>query len=163
MIQLTQERLRELLCYDQITGVFFWEIGRAAGAVAGWGHPSGYIFIKLDGRSYAAHRLAWLYVHGRWPVDQTDHRNGKRNDNRIQNLRECSSAENNQNTAIYGSNRSGLLGVGWHKASRRWRARIDAGGKQNHLGLFSSPEEAHEAYLSAKARLHTFQPAPRPY
>jgi hypothetical protein len=163
---LNAEKVRDVLSYDPDTGLFAWKkTGNRAlkiGDRAGYLHPRGYVYIKIGNHSYAAHRLAWLIVHGQWPQDQLDHRNGVRSDNRISNLRPCvGSTENNQNTAKYGSNRTGFHGVGWHKASGRWRARINAGGRQYHLGAFDTPEEASAAYLAAKARLHDYQPVPR--
>lgn len=162
---ITAAQLRNALDYDATTGIFCWASPTAAcmkpGDLAGSSHPNGYIFIKINGTSYAAHRLAWLYVHGRWPASCIDHRNGVRDDNRMANLRECADGQNNQNVALYKNNKSGFPGVGWHKATGRWRARIDLGGRQRHLGLFDSAEEAHAAYLEEKARIHTFQPVPR--
>lgn len=163
---LTAERLRDVLDYDSDTGVFRWKItgnrALSAGDRAGCIHPRGYVHIKIGHFSYAAHRLAWLYVHGTWPVRHLDHRNGVRSDNRLSNLRPCNgSGENNQNTGRYSSNRSGFPGVGWHKASGRWRARIDVQGRQHHLGTFESFEDAKQAYLAAKGMLHRFQPSPR--
>ena len=84
---LTAERLREVLDYDPDTGVFTRKVRTASsvkvGDVAGSLNGKGYIRIRVDGRLYFAHRLAWLYVHGEWPVDQVDHINGIKNDNRI--------------------------------------------------------------------------------
>lgn len=160
---LTAEALRSVLNYDPVSGVFTWRapVARSVsvGDVAGSRATQGYLQIKVSGRPYMAHRLAWLYVHGKWPADQVDHRNGDRTDNRIENLRECSQGENGQNLAVYRSNTSGLTGV-THRAGQ-WRARIDVGGKQKHLGWFRTAEDASAAYLRAKAELHPFQPVPR--
>lgn len=155
---LSAARLRELLHYDQDTGLFTHIAGNFSGKPAGTLHPSGYVFIKIGRWSYAAHRLAWLYVVGRWPVEEIDHRNGQRDANWIANLREARSGQNNQNTALYRSNRSGKVGVSWHKAAGCWRARIDIAGEQRHLGSFASKDDAGAAYLKAKAELHDFQP-----
>jgi hypothetical protein len=163
---LSAERVRAVLDYDQETGEFTWkQTGSRAlrrGDRAGSLHPRGYIHIKIGKYSYAAHRLAWLYVHKSWPSAELDHRNGCRSDNRIANLRPCDGpAENNQNTKRYSSNRSGYHGVGWHKSTGRWRARISVSGKHINLGLFDSPELAAEAYRKAKAERHCFQPEQR--
>lgn len=156
---------RELLDYDQSSGVFTWKVSPRMsvrqGAKAGWVHPRGYTHINIKGRTYAAHRLAWLWVTGTWPDDQIDHINGERSDNRFANLRMCTGVENVQNTGIYRNNKSGYPGVGFHKASGRWRARIDRGNRQKHLGLFDTAEEAFQAYLLAKRSEHSFQPEPR--
>ena len=162
---LTAERLREILNYDPDTGVFTWRVPKGrrvkAGAVAGCDNGDEYIRIRIDGRDYRAHRLAWLYVHGCWPSDQLDHINGNRSDNRMSNLREATPAENNQNRAISSKNTSGFPGVHWHRAKCKWQAQINVNGKKRHLGWLSDPAEAHAAYTAAKARLHTFNPTVR--
>lgn len=163
--ELTADLARRLFNYDPISGAMFWrESPRRnvpAGALAGALHPSGYLIVKVRGVSCQVHRLAWLMIHGHWPAQQLDHINGVRNDNRIGNLRECTPGENCQNTALYGNNSSGYTGVSWHKASCKWRARIDQGGVQHVLGYFGNKELAREAYLQAKAAFHSFQPVPR--
>lgn len=162
---LTQERLQELLRYDTASGAFTWRVRTSnrvrVGGEAGCLNPKGYRGIKLDGRLYLAHRLAWLYVHGDWPIDQIDHRNGVRSDNRLANLREATSAQNKQNVAKYSNNMSGLMGVSWKASSKRWIAQIQFEGRKEHLGYFDGPEAAHAAYLAAKADMHTFQPVMR--
>lgn len=114
----------------------------------------GYIRVMADGQRYKAHRLAWLYVHGEWPAEDIDHRNGVRHDNRITNLRAVPRSVNNQNIrGPLGNNKStGLLGV--HKRGSKWTAHIWAGEKLRHLGTFPDAEAAQGAYLSAKRKLH---------
>src|SRR5262245_52384097 len=68
--RLTAKRLRALLHYAPETGLFHWRQrrgNRAAGGEAGHGEGTGYRAIRVDGHSHLAHRLAWLYVHGRHP------------------------------------------------------------------------------------------------
>ena len=149
---LTQDSLRAQVRYDPATGVFTWPNGRVAGNPAG---RSGRLQITLGGVARYAHRLAWLYVYGRWPAGQLDHINGDKLDNRIGNLRELTNAENKQNQSkAYANNRTGLLGVSHDPRSGTWRARIMVGGKSKSLGCFSTPEQASDAYRSAKAALH---------
>lgn len=162
---LTQSRLNELLHYDPDTGVFTWlaAVARSVkiGDVAGWAEDDGYLRISVGGKQYLAHRLAFLYMTGDWPKDQVDHRNGIRDDNRWDNLREATHAENGQNVALSRRNKSGFIGVCWNRQKGKWVAGIRIAGRLKHLGYFTSPEAAHVAYLAAKADLHTFQPAPR--
>jgi hypothetical protein len=154
------DRLKEVLHYDPSTGVFTWATnmgGRGkVGAVAGWSHQDGYMEIGVFGRKVRAHRLAWLFVFGRWPICQIDHINGDRADNRIENLREVTDKENRQNlrTAMVTNKTTGLLGSAPTANGKRWMAKISLHRKQIYLGTFDSPELAHQAYLDAKRRLH---------
>lgn len=96
--KITQKRLHELLDYSPDTGLFTWKVARAgrikAGDVAGNLNNTGYIQITVDGTAYYAHRLAWLYIHGKFPENHIDHINGVRDDNRISNLRDVTPQEN---------------------------------------------------------------------
>lgn len=160
---LTQERLKELLSYDPETGVFTRIVSTSSNAKAGQvagsvNKISGYREIRVDDTLYYGHRLAWLYVYGSWPEHQVDHANRIRSDNRICNLRSASSLENSQNQRLRSTNTSGLKGVTWHKAGKKWAAQIVFKGKNHHLGLFDDASVAHQHYLDAKAKLHTFHP-----
>ncbi|WP_105132627.1 HNH endonuclease [Burkholderia sp. BE12] len=149
---LTAERLRELLHYDLSTGIFRWRKaarrGIAPGTVAG-SLTNGYIEIGVDGESYRAHRLAWLYVHGVWPVDQLDHRDLMRSNNGINNLRTADNVQNNCNQKLRQTNTSGFKGVSYCKQTGRWVARIRYQGRKRHLGRFDAPAEAYEVYCLA--------------
>ena len=150
---LTAKRLRDLLAYNPETGVFTWRVPRGrqlAGARAGTIRPDQYRQIRIDGALYLEHRLAWLYVHGRWPVDEVDHRFGARGDNRIDELREATASQNQQNRAVVST------GVTWHARSRSWQIRIEAGGRKHNLGYSKVREEACATYLAAKLTLHPF-------
>lgn len=153
--ELTAERLRELLHYDPDTGLIFWAASRK---VAGTKQSGGYVQVEIRGRRYVAHRLAWLWMTGQWPRDQIDHINGIRADNRWSNLREATHAENmqNQRSSRSDSLHSSKIGVGFHRVSGKWRARIGLNGVQRTIGYFDSEEEAHAAYLKAKAEHHPF-------
>lgn len=159
-IPLTAERLRELLVYSKVTGVFRWRatrrgqrprIGDEAGSVG----DSGYRVIGIDGIAYGAHRLAWLYVTGEWPTHQVDHRNRRRDDNRWKNLRKATSAEQRQNQSVGSNNKTGFLGVRLHRCGK-YEANIKVGKKALYLGLFGTATEASDAYIAAKKKLHLF-------
>jgi hypothetical protein len=162
--ELTAERARELLDYEPGTGRFIWKVDRRcgwyaagrvhvrAGTEAGT-HSGGYRLIGVDGTQYLAHRLAVLIVRGRWPPEDVDHLNGDRDDNRWANLRECTRQVNAQNLRkARSNNRTGVLGV--IPSGDRWVARITVNRRRLHLGCFSTPAEAHAAYIHAKRRLH---------
>lgn len=85
---------------------------------------------------------------------QTDHINGDGLDNRRANLREATHTENSSNRRLARNNTSGYKGVDWHKASRKWRARVKVDRKSKHIGCYSTAEEAARAYDVAARELH---------
>jgi hypothetical protein len=159
---VTQHRLKEVLDYNFDTGVFTWKkktskkivVGQVAGCLDG----QGYIMIKVDGKIYKAHRLAWLYVNGAFPSRQIDHINRVKADNRICNLREALPWENQQNHPMHSSNTSGVVGVNWSRHAKKWRAQIKHNGRNLHLGYYENMEDAIVARAMAKAKYHTFHP-----
>lgn len=154
---LTAEYLRCILSYDPKTGAFTWHAPRPkirVGDIAGTPGDEGYIIIKIDAKSYKAHRLAWLYMTGRWPKDQIDHENREKSDNRFDNLRERDNAGNCWNQGIRKNNTSGFKGVHWCKGKRKWQAAIGVRMKKIHLGFFDDLQKAGRAYLDAAARYH---------
>ena len=143
---ISQKRLHELLAYDPESGVFVWKkptSNRAkVGQLAGYIDPSGYVSIRLDGKLYRAHRLAWLYVHGESPSTHLDHIDGCPTNNRIANLREVTEQQNGFNRGVPKHNTSGIKGVSWHKGAQKWVAHIHHGELEFHLGLFVDIEDA---------------------
>lgn len=152
---LTQARLKELLSYDPLTGIFTnLKSGKGrkpVGAVVGCPHKDGYTTSMIDGKNYMHHRLAWLYANGVFPPNDIDHINGVRTDNRLVNLRAAERFENNQNIAKAGV---------WFEAGK-WRASIHVRGVKHYLGRHEHKPTAEAAYAAAKARLHLFQPTSR--
>lgn len=164
-MNITAERLKELFDYTPETGVFRFRhdvrAGRngaflvaSAGAVAGNVSPStGYWYISIRGRRYAAHRMAFLYMTGAVPPDDVDHINGSKTDNRWRNLRPATRSQNMQNLfRAHADNTTGFLGV--ERKRGRFAARIAIGGRRMSLGIFDTPEEAHAAYVAAKREVH---------
>ncbi|MBV8474518.1 MAG: HNH endonuclease [Hyphomicrobiales bacterium] len=153
---VTAEILRERLHYDPSNVVFTWILppkcgSVAAGDVAG-SMSKGYRTIMLDGRNYAAHRLAWLYVTGEWPSGDVDHVNLDKADNRLSNLRVATDSQNLANRRKNSNNTSGLKGVTWNKLCRKWLAQIVVNRKHKYLGVFDCPAAAHFAYVIAADR-----------
>lgn len=152
---VTAERLRELLHYDPETGTFRWKVRqgtqRAPGEIAGGVNQKGYGRISIDGRAHQSHRLAWLYVYGEWPALTIDHINRVTVDNRIANLRLATISQNGANS-IGRKGRNPFKGVTLTKENK-WHAQIGKDGRRFHLGTFSTPEEAHEAYACAAVDL----------
>lgn len=156
---VTARRLREVLHYDPETGAFVWRVSLSnralAGAPAGGiDKARGYLVIGLDGISYQAHRLAWLYVTGEWPKEEIDHWDTNKLNNRILNLRDVSFSTNQQNVRRpRRHNTSGYQGVVWDKRKKMWRAGLTKSGQFIYLGYFDDPKVAHQAYVAGK-RVH---------
>ncbi len=140
---ITHEYLKSILSYDKESGIFSWiKSGKIAGSV----NSVGYVLIKILGRSYKAHRLAFLYMTNEWPLEIVDHINRIRNDNRWGNLRSSSILSNYENR---NNNVSGQVGVYWDKNRSKWHARSQRSGKSIHIGYFEKDEyeKACNAYM----------------
>lgn len=117
-----------------------------AGTIAGGVNPvDGYRYLRISGRSYAAHRIVWLMMYGEMPVT-IDHIDGNRDNNRLANLRNVTRRENARNKAMYSANKSGVTGVSWKSRNKKWVVQItDRHGSKLHVGLFSDKQEAINA------------------
>lgn len=159
-----QEKLRRELHYDPETGQFSracdGPVKKAGETVGSFNKRLGYVTVNWQGKNQYAHRLAWLHVHGEAPPT-VDHINGIRSDNRIANLRAARQSENLQNQEDKPIGRNNLRGSSYDKRTGRYFSYIGHKGKTVHLGRFGTEKEAHDAYLAAKAKLHTFNPIPR--
>lgn len=153
---ISWERLKERLDYFPETGVFVWRETFGGTCRKGWpagrpgtGKASGYTRITVDLREYKAHRLAWLWMTGEWPVGQIDHINGRGTDNCWSNLRLATQSQNKGNSRVYKNNMSGVKGVSWNKEVRKWNAVIQVDGTSHQLGRFKNFDDAARAYKLA--------------
>ena len=160
---LNAEQARSVLSYDQVTGQFTWKARtnaskswntRYANAFAGAVKPNGYLQIGVNERLYLAHRLAWLWMTGQWPVNEIDHIDGNAANNAWINLRAATSAQNKMNKRIRSDNTSGLKGIWLNRKTGSWAVDIGVDGKRVRLHGFLTPEAAHAAYCDAATRLH---------
>lgn len=142
------DRVRELLDYDPVTGIFRWRERRSFTALAGSvaGHrkkgKKPYITIYIDNVGYKAHRLAWAWMTGVSPVAQIDHRNIKHDDNRWANLREATNSQNVMNSRLRSDNKSGVKGVRFCSIKNRWVAGGALAGRSKTIGTFRTKKEA---------------------
>jgi len=113
---------------------------------------AGYREVSILGKSYRSHRLAWLLHYGEEPKNQIDHINGVRDDNRIENLRDTTQAENCKNVKKPKNNTSGCVGVYWKKRDSVWRAAISVNDIQVSLGAFKDKSDAIAARLKAEIK-----------
>ena len=147
-----------LFKYDEGTGLFTRRVQTSSnakvGMIAGSVNGSGAVSISINGVSYLAHRLAWLYHYGELPPDLLDHKDGVRTNNRINNLRLATHCENGANNKLATNNTSGVKGVCWHKASEMWRAQVSLFGKRYHVGLFYNKLDAEIAVKKFRVVVH---------
>ncbi len=148
---LDQVRLKLLLHYDPVTGVFTWrtvssKMSRAkVGAVAGYRRGSGYWVVRVDQVCYHAHNLAWLYVHGVFPNGILDHKDRNKINNSIDNLRIATHSQNMANIPH--------SGISYHKTSGLWLVRVQKDHKRHQVGYFKTESEACAAYILKKSEL----------
>lgn len=165
-----EEDLRGRYNYDPETGIFTWKrnsrngimkAGDLAGCATGDGHgEKGKRWVlSFDDRQIRAHRVAFFFMMGRWPLPgmEIDHRDGNGLNNRWSNIREATRIENSRNRSTPRHNTLGYKGVIYLSRpglTKRFLARIVVQGKAHNLGIYSTPAEASEAYLSAAMFLH---------
>jgi hypothetical protein len=155
---ITQERLKQLLHYDPDTGVFTRIQSNRAdrlGKQPGSRNTKGHVQIRLDGTLYVAHRLAWLYTNGEFPVNQLDHIDGDKTNNKIANLREATNKQNQENVPLQVNNTSGYRGVSFDKRLKKFRAYVCHNRQQITLGFFVTSELAAAAAKNARDRFFT--------
>jgi len=153
---MTQELALKLWIYNPETGSFRWrEYGpkRCTWLEAGSIDSGNYRIVHYgprgDSHAFFVQDLIWLMVHGKWPDNSLDHKNGNGLDNRLDNLRPATMAQNNMNKARSSANTSGFKGVIWNKQRGKWMARIKLNGRMKYLGLFDNPALAHIVYQQA--------------
>jgi hypothetical protein len=158
VIPYSRERLWEI--FDYKDGLLHWRepgLRRTVGAAVGTPAGNGYLTVRLGkkgaSKNYMVHRLIFFMHTGEQPP-LVDHKDGKKDNNRIENLRAATKSTNGFNRGVTNRSKSGVKGVSLHKASGLWRAQIKAGSECRNLGYFKSLEEAEIAYQQAAAELH---------
>lgn len=152
-MKLTHEQVLSQVSYDPETGEFRRLVNRPHSPVGSDAATKidthGYHVVRLLGQEVRAHRLAWFYMTGEWPKNDIDHRDTVRSNNRWSNLRSATRRQNLANSKISSANTSGSKGVSLYKATGRWQAYINRAGKREHLGFFTTRDEAALAYAQA--------------
>jgi len=147
---LTQAELKSILDYNPDTGIFTRTktiCNRAKqGDIVGSRNDSGYLFVRIATHSYRLHRIAVLFMTGAFPKDYIDHINHIKDDNRWDNLRECTKTQNGVNRGKNKNNTSGYKGVSWMKLKDKFRADIKYKGRQLCLGHYDCRHDAASAY-----------------
>ena len=144
--KLSHEYLLEILEYFPDTGIFVWKLNLSRwnriGKEAGYKNKSdGRFRIAINRSLYLRSRLAWFYVHGVWPKNFIDHRNRIRDDDRIENLREATSQENNWNTITI-RKKNNYLPKGIYYSGSKFKVMLRHKNKQKYFGTFNNLDDA---------------------
>ncbi len=125
------------------------------GRVVSFKNTHGYLVVKLKGKQHMVHRVLWEMRNGPIPAGmQIDHIDGDRLNNLPGNLRLATHSENCHNRGVQKNSSSGVKGVHWDKARKKWRAKAYLGGKIRHAGYFDDLEEASAAAKNLRDILH---------
>lgn len=156
-MNLTRKELKQLIHYNPLTGTFT-RLTKASTNPSeedsvGCLDRYGYRIIKLSGKRWKAHRLAYFYMTGKLP-EVVDHINNIRDDNRWKNLRGCSLRENKHNCLISKNNSTGVKGISFDKARQKYLARVYADGKPHFLGYYDCIKKAERAVKAKRKELH---------
>lgn len=132
--------------FDYKDGKLFWKINRKSNKVegkeAGTINTEGYRKVALNKKIYGCHRIIFWMFNGYMP-NKIDHKNGERDDNRIENLRPATNSENQWNR------KSNKRFKGVYKNKKKYQASIRVNNKFLGLGTYSTQEEAARAYDKA--------------
>ena len=152
---VNQHNLTELFEYRD--GKLFWKnpTSRAvsSGTEAGTPRKDGRRQIILFGKHYLTSRLVYFMFHGEFP-EIVDHINRDYTDNRIENLRKSTRAQNNWNRKNQHNSVSGCKNVYWHNQSKTWRVRVSVNGTRIAFGQYKDLEQAKRVAIEARSKHH---------
>ena len=132
--------------YDPETGFIYSKLGKLVNCIDSHGYiVFGFRYEKKI-LQLKGHQFCWYWIYKKC-VEEIDHINGNRMDNRISNLRGVTKQKNQWN-------RTTAKGYTWFKINNKWRSQIYLNSKKIHLGSFNTEEEARNAYLAAKEIYH---------
>jgi hypothetical protein len=144
--------------FEYRDGKLYWAVSNTnairIGQEAGTEHSRGYRRVMFEGKQWAVHRIIWTMFNGDIPSDmQVDHINGDASDNKIENLRLASNADNCKNRKVKPSN-TGIRNVSLCKATGKYKVAVQADNKKIHLGHFDDLEFAELVAIEARAKYH---------
>lgn len=156
--EITGIILGMFLDYDPETGFFRYKLRTNPNTVPGeiitTLNEDGYVMISVQGVRMRGHRIAWVWMTGKWPNRDIDHINGQRADNRYLNLREANRSQNLMNGGLRKSNRSGVVGVHFCAERQKWVAQIKVQKRTVGLGRFEQFQDAVHARKKAEERYY---------
>ena len=166
-MELTQEFVKRL--FDYRDGQLYWKerprsdfntelaylqwnpkhAGKQAGCYSGNRHG----LVAINRKHYQLHRIIFFWHYGYFPKI-VDHADCNPQNNKIENLRAATKAENQRNNGMFSHNTSGYKGVVWSKLARKWLARVKVNGKTKHLGSYEDVELADLVAQEARNKYH---------
>jgi len=152
---LTQDDVKKMFEYKD--GNLYWKTTKKTnllGKRVGYLQSNGYTRVNIKNKPKYLHRLIFLYHYGHWPSQQIDHIDGNPKNNRIENLREATNAQNNYNKTKCDRNTSGYKGVSWSKAANKWESYVTIDGKRKYLGIYENIQDAAKVASNARKKLH---------
>jgi hypothetical protein len=156
--KVTGTLLDMFLSYNPDTGMFIRKLSTNSKSRAGdyvtVKNDEGYIIVTVMGARLRAHRVAWVWMTGRWPELDIDHINGDRSDNRFLNLRQATRSQNLQNAGLRLSNKTGHKGVHFCHERQKYVAQIKINKWPKVLGRFQTLEAAIEARQAAEKEFY---------
>ena len=145
--------------FDYCDGELYWKvkpskyarvkIGDKAGSV----HSTSYRILQLNGVKQKLHRVIFLMHYGYLPA-HIDHIDGNSLNNKIENLRPATRSQNLCNTKLFINSNSGVKGVSWHTASKKWYVQVRLQGKAVYQKLFDDLELAALVAVEARHKYH---------
>jgi hypothetical protein len=149
--------INDLINYDSETGIFTWKKDRRNSIKKGdtlkQVDSKGYPRVKIDGERYLLHRIAYYLYYGEEP-EFIDHINNNRSDNRIDNLRACTLSQNGFNVGLSPKSTTGVKGVTWSKASKKYQCTLKVKGKSYYFGMYDDLELAELVAMEARNKFH---------
>ena len=154
-MMITQKLLNEM--FDYKNGNLFWKsaphrrsdlIGTKAGSFDGQKEQ-----VIIQGKHYKTHRLVFLMFHGYLPVE-IDHIDGNGLNNCIENLREANRSEQNCNTKLRKTSKTGIKGVSWDSNRKKWTVVVNKNNKTVYRNRFDDVELAELVAIEARNKYH---------
>lgn len=150
--------------YDLLHKLFIYDDGHLirkittsptskAGSIVAGTNGRGYVKFRIGKKDYKAHRAIFL-MHHKYLPEYVDHIDGNSMNNRIENLRECTLEQNSWNSKIFNTNKSGIKGVCWHKASKKWRVTLTVNKKPKHFGTYHDIDYARFVVEALRYKYH---------
>lgn len=146
--------------FEYINGEVFWKVSRGNTKI---GYKAGTLNynkvydrevyeVGIDKKTMLLHRVIWIMFNGDITEDlQIDHINQTPTDNRIENLRLVTCAENNKNKSMDKRNTSGYSNIYYYENKiSKWKVEISCKGKRiskSFLTLEEALQYRDEKYI----------------